>query len=334
MKLSIIVKALNEEELIANCLEAALEEAQKVGGEVVLIDSLSTDRTVEIASQYPVRIVQFIKKEDCGCASAVQLGYQYAHGEYLYILDGDMELQPGFLLLALEYLKLNPDVAGVAGKLLETSIKTADNKRRALIAAEQRQITEVADLGGGGLYRREAIESVGYLAHRWLPACEEAELGARLRAAGWRLIRLPDIAVLHTGYSESNFQMLSRLWRSRRMQAYGMYLRTAFRRPWWWLSVRQLWPIFAAPILHIVAAILVVVAMYQEVIAIIPALIIAELVVWLGAIAALAAKKKSLFDALLSAYEWNCYAVAALVGLMRSIPDPMIPIKARELTKQ
>ena len=244
-----------------------------------------------------------------------------------------MEMQSGFLLLALNYLKLNPDVAGVGGKLLDTSIKTAEGKRRYSIAAAQRQTMKVSDLGGGGLYRREAVDSVGYLAHRWLPACEEAELGARLRAAGWRLIRLSDTAAFHTGYSESNFQMFNRLWRNRRMQAYGMYLRTAFRRPWWWLSVRQLWPIFAAPILHVAAVILAIGAVYLEVITIEPSLIASEFIIWLGVVAALAVRKKSVPDALLSVYEWNCYAVAAILGFMRSIPDPMIPIKARELTK-
>ena len=334
MKLSILIKALNEEALISNCLEAALVEVQKVGGEVILVDSLSTDRTIEIAKRYPVRIIQFIRKEDCGCASAVQLGYQYAHGEYLYVLDGDMELQPDFLSLALDYLESNPDVAGVAGKLLDTHIKTADDKRRASKATAQQQIMEVPDLGGGGLYRRKAIESVGYLAHRWLPAREEAELGARLRAAGWRLIRLPEIAVLHTGHSESNFQMLCRLWRNRRMHAYGMYLRTAFRRPWWWLSVRQLWFIFAASVLHVTAGILAVgAASYSEVITIAPALIIAESSVWLAAILILVVKKKSVSDAILSACEWNCYTLAAILGFMQSIPDPSIPINARELTK-
>lgn len=334
MKLSILIKALNEEALIANCLEAALAESLKVDGEVILVDSLSTDRTVEIARHYPIRIIQFDQKKDRGCAAAVQLGYQYAHGEYLYILDGDMILQPGFISLALNYLESNPDVAGVAGKLLETSVKTADNKRRIAIAAAQQQIMEVSELGGGGLYRREAIESVDYLAHRWLPACEESELGARLRASGWHLIRLPDIAVLHTGYSESNFQMLRRLWRNRRMHAYGMYLRTAFRRPWWWLSVRQLWFIFAASVLHVTAGILAVgAASYSEVITIAPALIIAESSVWLAAILILVVKKKSVSDAILSACEWNCYTLAAILGFMQSIPDPLIPINARELTK-
>lgn len=333
MKLSILIKALNEEALIANCLEAALAETLKFGGEVILVDSLSTDGTIEIARRYPIRIIQFSHKIDCGCASAVQLGYQYAQGEYLYVLDGDMVLQSGFLSKALNYLESNPDVAGVTGKLFDTSIKTMADKRRASAATAQQQVTEVTELGGGGLYRRKAIESVGYLAHRWLSACEEAELGARLRAAGWRLIRLSDTAVLHTGHAESDFQMLCRLWRNRRMHAYGIYLRTSIGHPWWWLSVCQVWFVFAAPVFHVAAGILTACAMYLEAIKIVPALAISEFLVWLGVIAVQVARKKSVSGAILSVYAWHCYSLAATLGFMQSISDPLIPIDARELNK-
>lgn len=334
MKLSILIKALNEETLIANCLEAALAETIRIGGEVILVDSLSTDRTVEIARHYPVRIIQFSHKTDCGCASAVQLGYQYAQGEYLYVLDGDMVLQPGFLSAALDYLESNADVAGVAGKLLDTSINNWADKRRASEAEALQEIKEVSELGGGGLYRRKAIESVGYLAHRWLPACEEAELGDRLRAKGWRLVRLPEIAVLHTGYSESTSQMLFRLWRNRRLHAYGMYLRSALGHPWCWLSMRQAWFVFAAPILHIVAGVLAVLIINLKTITALPAVVVAEFLVWLGGITVLAVRKRSITNAILSVYGWNFFALAAILGAMKSIPDPMTPINAHELTKQ
>ena len=333
MKLSILIKALNEEELIASCLDAALAEIQKIGdGEVILIDSLSSDRTVEIARRYPVGIIQFSHKTDCGCASAVQLGYQYARGEYLYLLDGDMVMQSGFLIEAMRYLESNPDVAGVAGKLIDTHIQTLADKRRAFAASALQQSEEVGQLDGGGLYRRKAIESVDYLAHRWLPACEEAELGARLRANGWRLVRLPYVAVHHTGHSESNFQRLKRLWRNRRMHAYGMYLRTAFGQPWWWFCVRQTWFVFAAPILHLTAVIFAIIAAYWGAMAFMPVFIIAECLVWLVGITILAIRKKSLADALLSACAWNLYMIAAVLGAMRPIPDPSIPIDAQELT--
>lgn len=335
MKLSILIHALNEEKLIANCLESALEEARKSDGEVILVDSLSTDKTVEIARNYPIRIIQFMNKADCSAASAVQAGYQYANGEseFLYVLDGDMVLQPGFISVAMSYLESNPDVAGVAGKVLDTSIKSWADRRRASIAKAQQQIVEVSELGGGGLYRRSAIESVDYLAHRWLRACEEAELGARLRAKGWRLIRLPEIAVIHTGYSESTSKMLRRLWRNRQMHAYGTYLRTAFRRPWWWLTVCQLWFLFATVILHVMAGILAVLGVMQlELINTITALIASEILIWSGVILVLAIRKKSITDAIISIYTWNCYSLAAVFGFSQSTPDPKIPICGQELT--
>ena len=46
-RVSIIIKALNEEKLIAETIESALRAVSRVGGEVILADSCSTDRTVE-----------------------------------------------------------------------------------------------------------------------------------------------------------------------------------------------------------------------------------------------------------------------------------------------
>jgi len=58
MKLTIGIKAFNEEQHIAASLASAVEAARALDGEVVLADSCSTDRTVEIAKTFPVRIVQ------------------------------------------------------------------------------------------------------------------------------------------------------------------------------------------------------------------------------------------------------------------------------------
>ena len=76
-------------------VEAGVDES--VGGEVILADSYSTDRTVKIASRYPVRIVQLRHPEERCCGVGPQLGYQYAQGEFIYLMDGDMTLLEGFL---------------------------------------------------------------------------------------------------------------------------------------------------------------------------------------------------------------------------------------------
>ncbi|NEO01721.1 MAG: glycosyltransferase, partial [Moorea sp. SIO3I7] len=50
---SIYILTYNEDLDIAACIESAL-----LSDDVIIVDSISSDRTVEIASQYPVRVVQ------------------------------------------------------------------------------------------------------------------------------------------------------------------------------------------------------------------------------------------------------------------------------------
>ena len=49
-RVSVIIKALNEERRIEATVESALRAVATVGGEVILADSCSSDRTVELAS--------------------------------------------------------------------------------------------------------------------------------------------------------------------------------------------------------------------------------------------------------------------------------------------
>ena len=53
-KLSVIITTFNEEENIARCLESVADLAD----DILIVDSYSTDKTVETAQGYPVRIEQ------------------------------------------------------------------------------------------------------------------------------------------------------------------------------------------------------------------------------------------------------------------------------------
>ncbi|WP_432741250.1 glycosyltransferase [Methylobacter sp. G7] len=329
-RLTILIKALNEEHHIAACLDAAVPEAQAFGGEIILIDSLSTDNTVVIARQYPIRIIQFERIEDRGCGAAVQLGYQYARGDFIYVLDADMELQPGFIAHALEYLETNPAVAGVGGLIIDTRKITPEDRRRAEHYSSINDAVFVDHLGGGGLFRRSAIASVDYLSNRWLKACEEGDLGMRLVAAGWHLVRLPVSAVKHTGHNESGLEMMFRLWRNGRMQAYGVFLRNAIGRPWWWASIKHAWFIFAAPALYLIAFLF---SWVQTSAGIEPhkALLTSVTLLWILAFLALWKKKRDAADALLAIAAWHFYAVAAIPTFLKKVPDPHQLISARKI---
>lgn len=230
-RVSVIIKALNEEKRIAAAIASALAAVAPIGGEVILADSCSTDRTIDIASRYPIRIVMLANASERRCGIGPQLGYQHAQGEFVYILDGDMELDGDFLPQAIAFLQRNPTYGGVAGKLVELNTTSLEYVARQERFANHMQQGEVDRLDGGGLYRREAIESAGYFSNRNLHSYEEFDLAIRLRASGWRLWRLDIPAVSHYGHDTPPYQLLRRRWKNGYTSGIGELLRAAIAKP-------------------------------------------------------------------------------------------------------
>lgn len=241
MKISIIIKALNEEHNIARCLRSALAAVEAVdgGGEVILADSLSSDRTVDIAREFPVRIVQLTRAEDRCCGVGADLGYRVAVGEFLYILDADMTLSPDFLPVALREFDRDPGLAGVGGRIKEMHIDNAEFRGRASQKLAHFEPGPVDRLNMGGLYRRAAVDALGYLTNRNLHSFEEYELAARLRASGWSLRRIDVLAAQHYGHTDSSMRMLLRRWRSRYAWGLGELLRESVGHPHLPLVLRE-----------------------------------------------------------------------------------------------
>ncbi|HEY4162560.1 MAG TPA: glycosyltransferase [Dongiaceae bacterium] len=221
-----IVKTLNEAGKIETCLRSILGSTDPAATEVIVADSLSDDATVEIAKRFPVRVVQLLNKADRGCGSAGQLGFQYARGERILLLDGDMELAPEFLPAAHRALDADPRLAGVGGQIIDR-VMTLEFQRRAQThkKAGNAEPGLKQHLNGGGLFRAEAIRQSGYLTDRNLHACEEIEFGTRLARNGWRFLRLDAIAVYHYGHGTSSFRLLLNRWRTKYVYGQGELLR-------------------------------------------------------------------------------------------------------------
>ena len=199
-RVSIIIKALNEENRIVAAVQSALATVETVGGEVVLADSCFTDNTVALAGAYPIRIVQLARAEQRCCGVGPQLGYQHCAGEYVYILDGDMEMLPGFLPQALDFTEAHPDIAGVGGQVVETNTTSLKYVGRVERGLSHMQAGFVDRLDMGGLYRRGAVEQAGYFSDSNLHSYEEFDLAVRLRAHGWKLQRINIDSVLYHGH--------------------------------------------------------------------------------------------------------------------------------------
>jgi glycosyltransferase involved in cell wall biosynthesis len=325
-RVTIVIKALNEEKNICAAIESSLAAVAEVGGEVVLADSYSTDRTVELASKYPIRIVQLAHANERCCGAGPQLGYQHALGEYVYILDGDMQMLRGFLSPALAFLARHPEAAGVGGRLVELNNESLEYRERAMRASAHLAPGEVDRLDGGGLYRRRAIEESGYFSDRNLHSYEEFDLAVRLRSRGWKLWRIPVDAATHRGHDSPPYQLLMRRWRTGYVCGLGELLRGAAGQPRMRLILRGLRE------LHIYSAVLV----WWLVLLTVPFWRM-PVAMRIAAFACLAAaplllmiwRKRSLSRAAYSVVSW-CFNAAGLVrGLLhkRRSPRELIPSK-------
>jgi glycosyltransferase involved in cell wall biosynthesis len=317
---SIVIKALNEERHIADAIENALAALDGMSGEVILADSASTDRTIEIASHYPIKIVTLSRIEDRSCGAGTQLAYQYSSGRFVCLIDGDMRLHREFLVPAIAFLHSNREFAGVGGIIIERETENFEYVKRAAAQDPGRRPGEVSRLDCGGVYRREAIESVGYLGDRNLHSAEEFELGARLCARGWKLARIDVPAIDHFGHTGNAYAMLRRRWATGYAFGTGEILRAALsqnrigfvvarlRRELFLLSAVHVWwlALIAAPIL---------------IRGFIPAAA-AIATLFLLPFLAMSLRCRSIALGIYSVVAWNVYAAGIWPGLLRKRIDP------------
>ena len=85
IKLSAVIITLNEEKNIARCIESLLE----VADEILVVDSLSTDKTREICTRYGVR---FVEQKFLGYIEQKNFALRLATHEYILSLDADEAL--------------------------------------------------------------------------------------------------------------------------------------------------------------------------------------------------------------------------------------------------
>ena len=328
---SVVIKALNEEAHIAAAIESAMAALEGMDGEIILADSLSTDRTIEIARTYPIKIVSLSRPEDRSCGVGGQLGYQYSAGEYVCLIDGDMRLYRGFLAAAIQALKNEPTLAGVGGMIVEREEVSLEYVKRAGSSDPDRRPGPVTRLDCGGVYRRSAIESVGYITDRNLHGGEEFELGARLHAQGWTLARIDHLAIDHFGHQGSAYRLLVRRVLSRVAFGSGETLRAALGRKHFAFVIRHqgkafgLWLAVHAWWLCLVATPFVAGSFLQGDTALAAMILLP--------VAAMIVRCRSVSLGIYSVVAWNAYALCFFPGFLRRRIDPALWIQSHRIDR-
>lgn len=227
-QLTAVIIGRNEEQFIAKSIRSVLAAQPLLAGiEVIFVDSASTDRSVEIASEFPIRILQLRREWPLCVAAGRYIGYVHSHGDYILFLDGDAEVDKDWLAEAIAFMDKRFEYGAIAGVLDEVYI-TLENVHVGGEVNVFRQnlakpFIECKTLGGIALYRRTALEKSGTV-NPHLPTAEDHELCLRLRNAGYKLVKLPSrMAVKYTEKRDTLHEIVRR---SRtRMYDYGAVIR-------------------------------------------------------------------------------------------------------------
>jgi len=111
-RVTALIDTYNHERFIAEAIESVLVQDFPANEmEILVVDDGSTDATPEIVRRYAER-VRYIRKENGGQASALNLGFAEARGEIVAMLDGDDVWLPQKVRRVMEAFAAHPE-AGI-----------------------------------------------------------------------------------------------------------------------------------------------------------------------------------------------------------------------------
>jgi cellulose synthase/poly-beta-1,6-N-acetylglucosamine synthase-like glycosyltransferase len=199
VKISVIIPTLNEEAMIARCLESLVQTGfPKDEFEVIVVDNGSTDRTVEVAREFtPSLSLEVFSQRNAHISALRNLGASASRGEILAFLDADCLASPVWLSAAL-YLLSDPK-AGVEGAHYQIP---ADATWVGRFWYQDRVADRIGNVSyvpaGDLLIRRDAFLRVGGFDES-IQTNEDFELCQRILAAGLPVRSHPDLRVVHLG---------------------------------------------------------------------------------------------------------------------------------------
>lgn len=192
----VVVIGRNEGERLVECLASVTA----VAGNIIYVDSNSTDGSVAAAKQIGASVVMLDLSRPFTAARARNEGFVALKAlrsdiRFVQFIDGDCIFEYSWIGKALAFIENRKDIAVVCGRRRER-YPSASIYNRLFDLEWDTPIGEASACGGDALMRVTAFEAVGGFRSA-LIAGEEPELCVRLRESGWKIWRLDAEMTLH-----------------------------------------------------------------------------------------------------------------------------------------
>lgn len=255
IKASVIIPNWNGKHLLKTCLVSIQKQTFK-NIEIVVVDNGSEDGSADyIRKFFPgVKIVELDK--NYGFAKAVNIGIKASNGKFVVLINNDTEVDKDCIKYLVEAAITHPEVGFVAAKML-------DFHRRDIIDSVGDYIDEVGHAnniglgekdvpafnkpdyvflvtGGGGLFKRDVFERVGFLDENYFAYFEDVDFCLRAQLQGFKGWYEPKAIIyhIHKATSSKN-QTLLEYWQFRNMTQTIIkdFPTSILLKKWRWLKI-------------------------------------------------------------------------------------------------
>jgi GT2 family glycosyltransferase len=194
----VVVIGRNEGERLERSLRSVRSDLRRV----LYVDSGSSDGSVELGRRLASEVVTLdgslpftaARARSAGLKRLLELDRSVGLVQFV---DGDCELEPGWLDRAGAALDRDPSLGAVCGRLRERHPDASPYTRLSQMEWN-RPPGETLACGGIAMFRVAALNAAGGFRDSMI-AGEEPELCYRLRRAGWRIERLDAPMAIHDG---------------------------------------------------------------------------------------------------------------------------------------
>ncbi|GJM11377.1 MAG: LPS biosynthesis protein [Lysobacteraceae bacterium] len=202
-KLSVAITTFNNQATIASCLQSA----EQVADEIVVLDSGSTDRTLQIIADFDTRV---ISQPFAGYSAQKQAVIDQCSHDWILLLDSDEVISPALIQSILQWKQSDPQAQGyriVRVEQMFWQMQHPRSRHNAFLRLFDRRVTAMSDdlvhesprtdgavteLDGGLLhYSETSIELKVDKLNRYSTLWAKQAYAAGKRSAWWRLSLYP-----------------------------------------------------------------------------------------------------------------------------------------------
>ena len=195
-EISLYIPCFNAGKYIESCLISILQQTYPIK-EIFIIDDASCDDTVNIASEFPVKVIKHNKNK--GLAAVRNTAIKNSTGDFLASLDADCAPDKDWLKNLIK--NFSPNIAGVGGRLLESNLDNPiDSWRAAHMSQEwgESSSNSVSFLfGSNNIFKKDILAKIGGYNESYKNNYEDVDISKRIKAEKYSLAYESKALVYH-----------------------------------------------------------------------------------------------------------------------------------------